>query len=336
MLGFLVGPIAWSAAQDTNFDSFLRAGAEDANKLIGKYMEPMVVGFSYGMSNAWYNTAKTHKTLGFDLTITANITAVPSSKEFFTFIDSEYQHVTSTGESNKIPTIMGPDESGAELSFNYYDEKTGQNIRGSYKPAGLGLKEEIGYNVVPSPMVQLSIGTFKNTDLIVRYTPKITAGDFKTSVFGMGIKHDIKQWIPGIKRIPIDIALLGAFSGFDTFYDMSNLELEGENQVSTFNVNNWTFQGIVSKKLSVLTVYGAFGYSAVTSNMQMSGTYIIEDEYDPTLTFTSVDPVDLSYSESSWRATAGMRLKFAIFTIHGDYTFQTYPIASAGIGFSFR
>jgi hypothetical protein len=245
--------------------------------------------------------------------------------------------VTNTGDTDKIPTIMGSDkDTGAELTFNYYEENTGETIRGSYKPVGLGFKEQFGYNIVPSPMVQFSIGTLKNTDLIIRYTPEITAGDFKTSVFGMGIKHDIKQWIPVIKRIPIDISILGAFSGFDTNYDMSDLELDGENQVSTFNVNNWTVQGLVSKKFSVLTLYGALGYSTVCSNMKMNGTYIMEDEYDPSLTFTVVDPIDLKYHESSWRATAGFRLKFAIFTLHADYTIQQYPIASAGIGFSFR
>ena len=224
-----------SQAQGTNFDAFLRAGTDDANKLVRYYMEPMVVGFSYGMSNSWYNTAKTHKSLGFDLTVTANLTSIPSSKEYFTFDPSEYTNVTSTGETNEIPTIMSSDQdNGAELTFSYYEENTGETISGSFSPAGLGIKEQFGYNVVPSPMVQLSIGTFKNTDLIIRYTPEITYGDFKTSVFGMGIKHDIKQWIPGIKRVPIDIAVLAGFSGFDNKFDMSDLELDGENQRSSF------------------------------------------------------------------------------------------------------
>jgi hypothetical protein len=185
-------------------------------------------------------------------------------------------------------------------------------------------------------MVQLSVGTLRNTDIIIRYTPEITAGDFKTSVFGMGIKHDIKQWIPGLKRVPIDISVLGAFSGFDNNFNMTDLELDGENQEAIFNVNNWTVQGIVSKKISVLTIYGAVGYSAITSTMKMTGTYIVEDEIDPSITFTSTDPVDITYNENSWRGTAGLRLKFGFFTLHGDYTFQSYSIFSAGIGFSFR
>lgn len=324
-------------AQGTNFDAFLRAGTDDANKLVRHYMEPLVVGFSYGMSNSWYNTAKTHKTFGVDLTITANLTSIPSSKEYFTFIPSEYSNVSSTGETNQIPTIMSSDEdNGALLTFSYLEENTGETISGTFSPAGLGIKEQFGYNVVPSPMVQLGIGTLKNTDIIIRYTPEITYGEFQTSVFGMGIKHDIKQWIPGLKRVPIDISILAGFSGFDNKFDMSDLELEGENQEAIFNINNWTVQGIVSKKISILTLYGAFGYSNVTSNLKMNGTYIIEDEIDPVLTFTVTNPIDITYNENSFRATGGLRFKFGPLTLHGDYTWQAYHIVSAGLGFSFR
>lgn len=319
--------------QDTDFDSFLRGGAEDASTLMHHYLEPIVIGFSYGMSNSWYNTAKPHKSLGFDLTITANLTTVPSSKEFFTFDPSEYSNVTSTGTTNQIPTIMGPrDENGAVLTFTYDVGNVGQQISGSYRPVGIGIKETVGLNVVPSPMIQLGIGTFKSTDLIIRYVPSLTFGDFTTSAFGLGVKHDIKQWIPGLKEVPIDISVLGAFSGFKNTFDMSNQELAGENQEASFNLNNWTIQALVSKKISVLTLYGAIGYSDINSSIKMSGTYIIEDSIDPTDTFILTDPIDFSYKENSMRGTLGLRLKFGFFTIHTDYTFQKYNIASAGIG----
>lgn len=333
----LVSILSRVNAQNTNFDAFLGAGAADASKLVKNYMEPLVVGFSYGMSNSWYNTAKTHKTLGFDLTITANMTSIPSSKEYFVFDPSDYSNVTSTGATNRIPTIMGSEDgNGAQLTFSYLEENTGETINGTFEPTGLGLKEKYGYNVVPSPMVQLGIGTIKNTDVIIRYTPEITYGEFKTSVFGMGIKHDIKQWIPGLKRVPINISILGAFSGFNNSFDMSDLELDGENQQAVFNINNWTVQGIVSKKISFLTVYGAFGYSSITSTLAMNGTYIVKDELDPSLDFSVTDPIDLTYNENSWRATGGLRLKFGFFTLQADYTYQAYSIVSAGIGFSFR
>ena len=107
---------------------------------------------------------------------------------------------------------------------------------------------------------------------------------------------------------------------------------------AVFNINNWTVQGIVSKKIAVLTLYGAFGYSSVTSNLLMNGTYIIEDEIDPSLkqTFSVTDPIDLTYEENSFRVTGGLRFKFGPVTLHGDYTWQEYSIVSAGVGISVR
>jgi len=321
----------------TDFDVFLQAGADDANLLIKNYMEPLVMGFSYGMSNGWYNTAKAHKSLGFDLTITATLTSVPESKEYFTFLSTDYENVHLVGSNDQVPTILGPSsDTGPELEFTYYEETTGTTISsGTFKPVGLGLKEEIGYNVVPSPMVQLSVGTFKNTDLIIRYVPEIRYEAFTTSAFGFGIKHDIKQWIPGLKRVPIDIALLAAFSGFDNHYNLSDLQIEGDSKEAVFNVNNWTVQALVSKKISILTVYAGIGCATVNSEMKMKGTYAVKDDMGEEI-YSMEDPITLSYEESSWRATGGIRLKFAFFTLHGDYTYQQYSMVSAGFGFSFR
>ncbi|MFZ6000938.1 MAG: DUF6588 family protein [Bacteroidota bacterium] len=36
------------------------------------------------------------------------------------------------------------------------------------------------------------------------------------------------------------------------------------------------------------------------------------------------------------RASAGLRLKLAVFTFHGDYTLQKYSTITAGFGISVR
>ena len=178
------------------------------------YLEPAVLGFSYGMSNGWYNTAETHRPLGIDLTITANVVSIPLSQETFTFNPTEYSHIQLLGDDNHIPTVIGP-INGPQLQFSYTDPETGHTVAAAREIGGIGLREQIGYNVVPSPMVQFGIGTLLNTDLIIRYIPEVSVGKFSTSLFGFGIKHDIKQWIPGIRRLPIDIAVLAPSVAFD-------------------------------------------------------------------------------------------------------------------------
>ena len=53
------------------------------------------------------------------------------------------------------------------------------------------------------------------------------------------------------------------------------------------------------------------------------------------------DPIDISIKSSDGSATkprlnAGFRLKFAIVTIHFDYTYANYSVACAGLGINFR
>ena len=46
--------------------NFLNAGKNDASKLMGAYLNPMIEGLSYSFNGGWYHTAKAHNSLGFD------------------------------------------------------------------------------------------------------------------------------------------------------------------------------------------------------------------------------------------------------------------------------
>ncbi len=46
---------------------FPYSGPQDASELIQAYLDPAIEGLSYGFNGGWYSSAKTHKTLGFDL-----------------------------------------------------------------------------------------------------------------------------------------------------------------------------------------------------------------------------------------------------------------------------
>ena len=69
--------------------------------------------------------------------------------------------------------------------------------------------------------------------------------------------------------------------------------------------------------------------------MAVKGTYDINNDGD-TEDSSERDPFAFDYSASGPRATAGLRLKLAILTLHGDYTFQKYNALSVGVGLSIR
>ena len=330
-------------AQDFNFDEFLRAGAGDANTLISNYMQPAMTGFGYGINGGWYNTAKTHKKLGFDLTISVNAAQIPSSDEFFTFNNSDYSGIRlANGTSAQTPTLMGSGDNGPQLvafsSVNIGGTEQEFTSAPFNAPRGLGLGS---FNVVPVPTVNLGIGLIKNTDLKVRYVPEVSQDDFKMSLIGFGIMHDIKQYIPVLNKLPLDISILAAFTDADIEYDLNDLGLAGRNQLATYDVTAWTAQLLVSKKLALLTLYGGIGYNSATTSLAMTGEYDIEvaAEVNGQLgseILTLENPVDLEFDSNGVRATVGLRIKLAILTFHADYTAQEYNIISGGFGIAIR
>lgn len=320
-------------AQD-DIDQFLGESVEDGEKLIGAYIAPAIKAFSLGMNQGWYNTAKPHKVAGVDLTFTASFMTVPSSEQLFdtnklgltkiVLVDE----LTGLPKSNgNIPTILGPD---TPPSFSPNDALSIGNTLDDFQgPGGLDLGADVKFlrNKMPAAMLQLGFGLPKGTDVKLRLVPKIDVGDGKFNLFGIGVMHDIKQYIPGLKNLPFDMS---AFVGYTKMkLDVPLDPSSNPDQTGLFEVNSTTIQGLISKKLSVVTFYGGLGYNIAKSNLALLGTYDIGGTIVK-------DPVDLSFAASGMRATAGMRLKLAVFTFHADYTLQKYKALTAGFGINVR
>lgn len=335
----LIGNSA-KAQGDLDFSEFLKAGSEDANTILGNYISPFAKGFGYGMTGGWYNTAKTHKSLGFDLTATVSLAKAPTKDLFYNFVGSDvsgspYNNLQlNTGGSAELPTIFGGD-TPETLSTSFTEG--GKTVNQQFDaPPGIDVEDFGGY--VPVPMLQLGLGIVKNTDLKFRFVPtqKSEEDGYEISLFGIGIMHDFKQWIPGLKQVPIDLSVFVGYTKLTTDFDLSdsdqNFTTDG---AASYNVSALTYQVLVSKKLSVVTFYAGLGFNSVSSDMKMTGTYNIETDIpgDP---LVLTDPINQTFDSSGARATLGMRLKLAIVTLHADYTVQQYNTLSVGFGFSVR
>lgn len=141
--------------------------------------------------------------------------------------------------------------------------------------------------------------------------------------------HDVKQYIPGIKNLPFD---LSGFVGYTSMKLISDLDVTaGNNQQAEFKSSATTIQALISKKISVLTVYGGLGYNIAKTKIAKLGDYEFEDEFGYPVTIA--DPITLSSNASGMRATAGLRLKLAVITLHGDYTVQKDNFNTITVGF---
>jgi len=82
ILFIALGGFLLALPSQAQFENFLKGGVEDANRLFNAYMTPFLKGVGYGFNNGWYNTAKPHETLGFDLTLSLNAAIVPVADQW--------------------------------------------------------------------------------------------------------------------------------------------------------------------------------------------------------------------------------------------------------------
>lgn len=331
----LLGVISSSAlAQDLDLDNLLEGGVDNANQLLDGYLEPAFAGFGYALNSGWYNTGKTHKLLGIDITAGVNLAQVPNSANYFNFTASDNMSLANpvnstsplfdpSGNPSKLPTMFGPHLDPDDMPSLVFDEGTDNETRIT-APQGSGIDEVLPFVAVPAPYAQIGIGLIKNTDLKIRLMPEQDFDGNSIKMFGIGIMHDVKQWIPGIKNLPFD---LSGFFAFNSLEAVSTIDAEA-GQSAVFNVTGTTLQGIISKKLAILTVYGGLGFTTSKTEFKMLGTY---DQVPD-----NPDPINITSNNGGAKANIGARIKLLILTFHAEYAFQEYNTLTAGVGLSIR
>ncbi len=333
----LLSFISLHASAQDDLNQLLKNDIEDSKILIGEYISPFMKSVSLGLNQGWYNTAKPHKVLGVDLTVTLSAVSIPDDETFINVSALGLKSISVDEDENpygdRIPTAFGPKGSSRMI---YRNGGTGspEKFKG---PGGLGMEDEVGKNFAPVPVAHLAIGLPKGTEVKFRFVPTLNLGDEgEFNMWGIGVMHDIKQHIPGVKLLPFDLAAFAGFTKLDMVYRPEPYEdVPGDNQRSELNMTATTIQALISKKFSVLTLYGGIGYNIATSKLALKGTYDLNNDGDYE-DISEVDPFDYKFKASGPRATAGFRLKLAVLTLHADYTFQKYNALSVGLGISIR
>jgi hypothetical protein len=337
LIAFLFSP-AFLHAQEKDLVEFLKSGKEDASKLMKAYINPVVEGLSYGLNGGWAQTAKAHKTLGFDFGVVVNAVTIPSSQNYFDPTKLGLKAIG--GFSSDAPNGMAPTMVGPKYGTNYTaavdvnNDGTPDQVIAFQGPEGLDFKKNLKWSGVVAPTATLGIGIYKNTDLKIRWMPEVGGSDTKIKLFGLGVMHDIKQHIPGIKLLPFDLSVLAAFTNVSGTSSLEGNIDHPANDTSPQKINYkmhaWLVQAMISKKFSVITLYGGVGYNAVKTTSDVLGSY----EITPGAVLK--DPVSMSFKNNGMRATAGFRLKLAVICLSADYTLSKYNTLSVGFGVAVR
>jgi len=288
----------------------------DAKAFLHEYLTPLGESLGASLNNGWYNTGKPHKTGGFDITITLNTVTIPEGKKSFnpSSIDNfaSYDHLT--------PTILGK---GNGATIEYEGDQFTMPSQGS------------GVSLLPIPTLNFGIGIIKKTELNGRYIPKYKynsgfIGKGEISMWGLGFKHDILQWIPMIgNTIPFSLSLQAGYTQLNTKIDI--LEQAVNIDVQAMNINL-----IVSRKLLMLTGFASVGYNSATTSFSAGENLTDTDNFN--IGEANFDlPISMTFeSQNEIRANIGLRFTLAVIALQANYTFSEYPVATLGIGVSLR
>jgi hypothetical protein len=336
-------------AQISDFGNFISTGAEDAEELFKAYITPYINGFGASLTGGWYNTAKPHKLGGFDITLSINAAIVPVDHRSFVVDELSLNNLQRAGVTEESsPTIAGNRDSGPDMVYSY----------ANYSAPAFSLPSGTGIPYVPAPVIQAGIGLIKGTEILGRFLPKVGNSKGKIGLWGVGLKHDIKQWIPGLSKVPVlNLSVMGGYTRLNSFIlldvDPDRLNLEAfytgpdvwDDQKMIVTVSSFTSSILISADLPVITFYGGAGFAITKGNLSLEGNYPMISGIDSGTTLPQVEavenPINIKIKNQDGgvtkpRLNAGLRLKLAVVTIHFDYVWANYSMASLGLGISIR
>lgn len=299
---------------------------DDASNFLEAYFSPLGQSFGAGLNNGWYNTAKPHKLAGFDVTLTLNAVHVPSTMLVF-----DPNDIDNFSSNSMTPTILGAGD-GSEITYT----NNGNSITFDMPNQG-ALKKSL----IPVPMINAGLGLVKETEIDFRYLPTYDfdmgfGGKGSVELWGIGIKHDLLQWIPVAgDAIPISLSLQAGHTKFNTSFSIENPDPSSLNQDVSMDVNATTVNLIVSKKLLMLTAYAGIGYnsSVTTFNTETESFYLGINGSSIQMNI----PREIKFeSQNEMRTNIGLRVNLAVIAIQANHTFSKYPVTTVGVGISIR
>lgn len=354
----------------------LGSGVEDADKLLNAYFRPFGESFAIGLGQNWFNTAAPLKSLRFNVQFGASMVQVPAESQTFNPSALGMNNLRPLGTS--APTILGPADQGPgyELSTADPNNPGGRLVIDTIN----GLTQGMGLNFMVAPFAQVNLGLIKGTEVSVRFVPTLNLAslggdiDGKFGMWGIGVKHDIKQWIPVINKLPfslsgyfnytklsfeLGVSLPGpetktypAYSGPGDIigYNYAAGVTQGNyaGQAIAMDASSLGFGIIVSKKLTVLTPYVSLGMQSANFSLRTAGDYAMLSGLRDASTLAQpgalreeykvfTDPININPDPiNSLRYSAGLRLKLLIFGIHAEYFgIGGYSGVNAGVSLGF-
>ena len=280
------------------------------------YIGPLSTGLAAALNSGFYHTAEVHDVLGFDAGFRVMGSFVPEDLDTFEpvlpdTITIEGRFFTDpygpAGSSRRSPTVTGV---GDGIILVPQGEFRDSLLALGEDPADWAIQFPRGFDipVAPYAAIQGAIGIPLGTELVLRFIPSFTPSDDvgAISMIGGAIKHSIDQWIWDAPPLNLAVAF-----GFQHFKVGDYLD-----------ANSTQFSLIASKKVSVVTLYGAGTFE----NANLDISY----EFEPDI--VADVPVELQKVEFTQETPNDVTLKLGATLVLGPVGLNAeYTVASRDV-----
>lgn len=284
------------------------------------YLEPMAQMLGSNLQTSWYNSAKTHRFLGFDFSIGMASSSMPTSKRGY--------HLTQLPGFDENYRVKDNSFSiAANVAGKTEDHPTIKRLNGRE----VQLPKGEGQDNVLLPILSGGLGLPYNTELRVKIMPKIDKGGMGNLYqYGVGIKHSVKEYIPGLNKIPaMSLAVFGAYSAINSDVSLQYPSLSNLDQHLKGSVQGYTGRLLLGFDVPVFSAFMGLGYSSSNVEYALKGSYFVGDVLDE---IEEKDPLTVKYDLGEMAFDFGVKAKLGMVQIFAAYSPGDYASFSVGAG----
>ncbi len=373
----------------SDINTLMRAGLDDATTLFGAYAAPLGKSTGANLNAGWVNAAAPLKPKRFELKLVGNAAYIPTAERAFS-LDALGFNAPATREidGRTVTEVWQYKFSQAPTVFGATDDRESETIRKvvTYENPVSGFEEKatVAELVLPdgldlalnplTPAMQLNVGVPMGTEVMIRFLPTTEMVRDEVTIdyaglLGIGLKHDIKQWIPYLRQLPVSFSLAAAYSSTSaslelptllpeaptgtTFADSTqgNTAYQGPSvtdadysgQGADFRVQAWNVNALVSREFTLVSVYGGLRYARSITTLNLTGTYGVAtvpyynpenatDSNNRRLTLVNLtDPIAIRTAHGQASLVGGFRFKLGFLALSGEATLSRFSTASLGI-----
>lgn len=191
---------------------------KDAVYYSDKFVTPATDAAVYQAASAWIYTAKKNKLWSTSFGIHSNVFFVPNEDRQFQINDSDFTFLKIQGATSAtIPTALGDGN-----QINIIDIFAPNGIINPAKP--IKTPQGVNQEIIFYPHLSGSVCVGFGTEIIGKYAPKVKINSGEYQVYGVGLKHNLDQYIEVLKKNEISLSATIIKSNEIISFDFLNVQ----------------------------------------------------------------------------------------------------------------